>query len=182
MKIGDDYYQIELRELNHGISLDEFVSTMGVWCVRGELNLHLPKGVDVDKIDFEELLDEKFNAADYDELYKSITESIDMLHYRLQDKAIENTVKEIDELVTGWIDDCAKFVEPAYKWKFDEAIRLMQDLKDDSDYAEGAALVYTFLADGDFNCWYHGGIHSCENSILNIVGYVEALKNGERLD
>ena len=182
VNISDDYYQIELRELTHGISLDEFVSTMGVWCVRGELNSHLPKGVDVDKIDFEEILDEKFKAVDYDELYKSITESIDMLHYRLQDEAIENTVKEIDELVVGWTDDCAKFVEPAYKWKFDEAIRLIQDLKDDSDYAEGAALVYNFLADGDFNSWYYGGIHGRGNSILNIVGYVEALKNRERLD
>ena len=69
----------------------------------------------MDKIDFEEILDEKFKAADYDELYKSITESIDMLHYRLQDEAIENTVKEIDDLVMDWTDNCAKFVEPAYK-------------------------------------------------------------------
>lgn len=84
--------------------------------------------------------------------------------------------------MVGWTDDCAKFVEPAYKWKFDEAIRLIQDLKDDSDYAEGAALVYNFLADGDFNSWYYGGIHGCGNSILSIVGYVEALKNRERLD
>ena len=180
--IEDDYYQIELRELTHGVSLDEFISTMGVWCVRGELNSHLPKGVDMDKIDFKEILDVKFNVSDYDELYKSITESIDMLHYRLQDEAIEKTVKEISELVRDMADNCAKFVEPAYKWKFDEAIRLIQDLKDDASYSESVALLYKVLADGDFNRWYYGGIHSRENSILSIVGYVEALKNGERLD
>ena len=105
-----------------------------------------------------------------------------MLHYRLQDEAIENTVKEISELVSDMADNCAKFVEPAYKWKFEEAIRLIQDLKDDSDYAESVALVYNFLASGDFNRWYHSGIHRRGNSILNIVGYVEALKNRERLD
>ena len=58
----------------------------------------------------------------------------------------------------------------------------LQDLKDDSDYAESVALVYNFLASGDFNRWYHSGIHRRGNSILNIVGYVEALKNRERLD
>lgn len=180
--IEDDYYQIELRELTQGVSLDEFISTMGVWCVRGELNSHLPKGIDVDKIDFEEILDRKFDVSDYDELYKSITESIDMLHYRLQDEVIANTVKEISELVSDMTDNCARYVEPAYRWKFDEAIRLIQDLKDDASYSESVALLYRFLADGDFNRWYYGGIHSREISILNIVGYVEALKNGERLD
>ena len=84
--------------------------------------------------------------------------------------------------MTDWTDDCAKFVEPAYKWKFDEAIRLIQDLKDDASYSESVALLYKFLANGDFNRWYHGGIHGRVNSILNIVGYVEALKNRERLD
>lgn len=182
--IGDDHYQIELRELTQGISLDEFVSTMGVWCVRGELNSHLPKGVNVDKIDFEEILDTKFTVADYDELYKSITESIDMLHYRLQDEAIKDTVKEINKLVSGMTDDCSKFMEPAYKSKFDEAIRLVQDLKDDVSYAEDVALIYNFLADGDFNHWYYGGIrgfHVRGTSILNIVGYVDAIKNRERI-
>lgn len=182
VNIEDDYYQIELRELTQGISLDEFISTMGVWCVRGELNSHLPKGVDVDKIDFEEILDTKFNESDYDELYKSITESIDMLHYRLQDEIIANTVKEISELVSDMTDNCARYVEPAYRWKFDEAIRLLQDLAGDTSYGEGVALIYKFLADGDFNHWYYGGIRGRGNSILNIVGYVESLKNRERLD
>lgn len=182
VNIEDDYYQIELRELTQGVSLDEFISTMGVWCVRGELNSYLPKGVDVDKINFEEILDTKFNRSDYDKLYESITESIDMLHYRLQDEVIANTVKEISEFVSDMTDNCARYVEPAYRWKFDEAIRLIQDLKDDASYSESVALLYKFLADGDFNRWYYGGIHSRENSILNIVGYVEALKNGERLN
>ena len=121
VNIEDDYYQIELRELMQGVSLDEFISTIGVWCVRGELNSHLPKGVDVDKINFEEILDMEFNQSDYDELYKSITESVDMLHYRLQDEVIANTVKEISELVSDMTDNCARYVEPAYRWKFDES-------------------------------------------------------------
>ena len=58
----------------------------------------------------------------------------------------------------------------------------MQYLIDYGCYGDSVSLLYIYLADGDFNRWYYGGIHSRENSIIKIVGYVEALKNGERLD
>lgn len=185
LHIDDDHYQIELRELTQGVSLDGFIPAMGLWCIRGVLQSYLPKSVHIDEINFEEILDAKFNESDYDDLYKSITESIDMLHYRLKDESITKTVAEINELVDSMTDDCAKFMEAVYKSKFDEAIRLLEDLKDDFDYEEDVSLIYNFLACGDFNRWYYGGIHGFYvrgTSILNIVGYVEALKNRERLD
>lgn len=180
--IDDDSYQLVLQEQTQGVSLNGFVGAMGLWCVRGNLQSYIPKSVRVDEVNLGEILDKKFNTNDYDELYKSITDSIDLLHFRLKDDAISKTVTEINELVDDMTDDCAKFMEDVYKSKFDEAIRLLQDLAGDTSYAEGVALIYKFLADGDFNHWYYGGIHGRGNSILNIVGYVEALKNRERLD
>lgn len=180
--IDDDYCEILLREMTHGVSLKGFIPAMGQWCVRGELGSYLPKSKRVDEVDFEEILDRKFDEQDYDKLYKDITDSIDLLHFRLKDEAISKTVDEINKLVDGMTDDCAKFMEDVSKSKFNEVIHLLEDLKGDARYDEGVALVYNFLAGGDFNRWYYGVINGKRNLGASIDGYIEALKNTERLD
>ena len=165
-----------LGELTQGVSLDEFIVTMGLWCVGDKLQSHLPKSVSVDKINFEEILNEKFTMDYYNYLYAAIADGINRLHYRFKDEVIEKTVTECTKLLEDITGNCAKHLEAAYQQKYNKAIKLLRELYDNSQNTNKLDEIFTLLCEGQFSRWYYSGIYGHGMPINEIVELIQVLE------
>lgn len=177
---NNEYYQLELRELNNDVTLDDFVKKMGIWSIEGDLGYYLPKGVSIDKVDINKVLDTHFEEYDYGRLCKVIENAIDRFHYRLKDKAIELTVKECDEELNDAIGDCAKHLEATYHQLYNKAIKLIGELSENSENVGKLEEAYALLCNGEFSRWYYSGIYSHGMPINEIVELIDNLNRAKQ--
>lgn len=180
--IRDDHYELTLSELTQGVSLDEFIVAMGLWCIGGKLESYLPKSVSVDKINFEEILNEKFTIDYYNYLYASIADGINRLHYRFKAEAIEKTVAECNKLLEDIVGNCAKYLEADYHQKYNKAIKLLRELYGNSQDTSKLDEIFTLLGEGEFSRWYYSGIYGHGMPITGIVKLIKVLEQQAQQD
>lgn len=179
---NNEYYQLELRELNHDVTLDDFILTMGTWAVEGDLGYYLPKGVNVDEIDIGKVIDAHFEKYDYGRLCKVIENAIDRFHYRLKDEVIELAVKECNGELSDSIGNCAKYLEATYHQLYNKAIKLIDELSENPENARKLEEAYALLCNGEFSRWYYSGIYGHGMAINEIVELIDNLNRAKQVN
>lgn len=180
------HYQVGLQELAYGDKFENFVVRMGAWCLGDRFDKCIPDGVSIDELSLDDIVKYCYGNGevdvDYTALYNAIEVARGQLSFRLKDSELKQAIKECDEVLRNAIEDCSKHMESVYKERYNEALHLLEQLSGNAQYMERVEFMNKLLCHGQFDSWYYNGTHGQGDSILNIIGYVEILRNPERLD